>query len=143
MRFISSFAALCAGTFATSVAMAADPPNLVGTWKATGEAYASVRLGEANEHHPKYSDPNYGIPDHAWTIVFEEQKGRAFHGVSKSPKGHEEEFVGVVSFDGQRLLLAVAEGGIFAELLGDKMEWCYQDHQENRASVSCFIVAKE
>jgi hypothetical protein len=53
MKLVSGLTALGAGLFAASVAMAADPPDLVGTWKATGEAYASVRLGDANEHHPE------------------------------------------------------------------------------------------
>jgi hypothetical protein len=47
MKLISGLTALGAGLLSASIAMAADPPDLVGTWKATGEAYASVRLGEA------------------------------------------------------------------------------------------------
>ena len=143
MRIISGLAALGAGLFAASVAMAADPPDLVGTWKATGEAHASVRLGDGNEHHPEYDDPSFGSPEHAWAIVIKEQKGRAFHGVAQSPKGLEEEIVGVVSFDAEHLLISGDEAGLFGEILGDKIEFCFQDHEDDRAGVACFIAAKQ
>ncbi len=143
MRIISGLAALGAGLFAASVAMAADPPDLVGTWKATGEAHASVRLGDGNEHHPEYEDPSFGAPEHAWAIVIKEQKGRAFHGVAQSPKGLEEEIVGVVSFDAEHLIMAGDEAGLFGEILGDKIEFCFQDHEDDRAGVACFIAAKQ
>ena len=44
MRVISGFATLGAVLFATSTAFAADPPDLVGTWKGTGDAHAAVIL---------------------------------------------------------------------------------------------------
>jgi hypothetical protein len=143
MKIISGFAALGAGLFAASVALAADPPDLVGTWKVTDESYASIRLGEANEHHPEYRDPTFGMPEQAWTIVIKEQNGRAFHGVAQSAKGLEEEIVGVVSFDAEHLIMAADEAGLYGEILGDKIEFCFQDHEEDRASVSCFIAAKQ
>jgi hypothetical protein len=143
MRITSGLAAFGVGLIAASVAMAADPPDLVGTWKATGEAHASVRLGDGNEHHPEYDDPSFGAPEHAWAIVINEQKGRAFHGVAQSPKGIEEEIVGVVSFDAEHLLIAGDEAGLFGEVLGDKIEFCYQDHEDDRAGVACFIAAKQ
>jgi hypothetical protein len=105
-----------------------------------------LRCGSArlNENFPQYTHPNYGTLDDAWTIVFDEQKGRAFHGVSISPKGTKDEFVGVVSFDGQHLLISTDDGGIFADMLGGgRMEFCFQDQQEHRELVSCYIVAKE
>jgi hypothetical protein len=143
MKIISGIATLGAVLFVTSTAFAADPPDLVGTWKATGEAHASVRLGDGNEHHPEYDDPSFGTPEHAWTIVINEQKGRGFHGVAKSPKGGEEEIVGVVSFDAEHLIIAGDEAGLFGEVLGDKIEFCYQDHEDDRAAVACFIAAKQ
>ncbi len=143
MKIISGMAVFGAGLIAASVAMAAEPPDLVGTWKATGEAHASVRLGDGNDHHPDYDDPNFGSPEHAWTIVIAEQKGRAFHGVARSPKGGEEEIVGVVSFDAEHMIMSGEEAGLFGEIMGDKIEFCFQDHDDDRASVACFIAAKE
>ncbi|MBZ8133891.1 hypothetical protein CLD20_11485 [Afifella sp. IM 167] len=135
--------ALGAGLFAASVAMAADPPDLVGTWKATGEATASVHLGAANEHHDAYDEPSFGSAEYAWTMVINEQKGRAFHGVAQSPKGAEEEIVGVVSFDGESLLISGDNAGLFGEVVGDKIEFCFQDHASDRAAVACYLTAKQ
>lgn len=143
MRIISGIAVFGAGMLAGSVALAADPPDLVGTWKATGEAHASVRLGDGNQHHPEYDDPSFGSPENAWTIVIAEQNGRAFHGVAKSPKGGEEPIVGVISFDAEHLLISGNEAGVFGEIIGDKIEFCYQDHDDDRAHVACFVAAKQ
>ena len=143
MKLISGLTALGAGLLAASVAMAADPPDLVGTWKATGEAHASVRLGDDNDHTPEFTSPSFGTPQDAWTIVIAEQQGRGFHGVAKSPKGGEEQIVGVVSFDGEHLIMAGDEAGLFGEVLGDKIEFCYQDHEDDRAAVACFLAAKQ
>ncbi|HET7714529.1 MAG TPA: hypothetical protein VFK86_02775 [Bauldia sp.] len=143
MRIIRRLAVLGAGLIAAQAAFAADPIDLVGTWKATGEAHASIRLGDDNAHHPEYDTPSVGAPADAWTIVIKEQQGRAFHGVAQSPKGGEEEIVGVLSFDGEHMLIAGDEAGLFGEVLGDKIEFCYQDHEEGRASVACFIAAKQ
>jgi hypothetical protein len=143
MKIISGFAALGAGLLAASLAMAADPPDLVGTWKATGESYASVRLGDDNDHHPEYAAPSYGAPGEAWSVVIKEQKGRAFSGSALSPKGGEERIVGVVSFDAEHLIIAGDEAGMFGEIIGDKIEFCFQDHEDDRAGVACYIAAKQ
>jgi hypothetical protein len=144
MKLLSGLVALGAGLFAASVAMAADPPDLVGTWKATGEGHASIRLGEANDYNAATETPIFGSPENAWTIVIKEQKGRAFHGVAQSPKSGEEAIVGVVSFDGDHLLIAADEAGMFGEVLdANKIEFCFQDHEDHRAGVACVVAAKQ
>lgn len=144
MKLALALAALGAGVLAASTAFAADPPDLVGTWKATGESYASVRLGDDNDHHPEYATPSYGEPGDAWSMVIKEQKGRAFSGAAVSPKGAEERIVGVISFDGDHLIIAGDEAGLFGEVLeGNKIEFCFQDHEDDRAGVSCYVAAKQ
>jgi hypothetical protein len=147
MTFMRAFASLSAGVtvaaLGSAAAFAAESPNLVGTWKSTGEAHAAVRLGPANDHHPQYDKASIGQPGDAWTLVIESQEGRAFHGHAKSPKGKDEPIVGVVSFDAEHFLAAGGEAGLFGEFLGDKIEICYQDHEAERASVACFIAAKQ
>jgi hypothetical protein len=142
MKIINGLLAFGAGLLAASAAFAADPPDLVGTWKAT-EDYASIRLGVANDHHPQYATPSIAKPGEAWSIVIEGQEGRAFHGLAKSPKGGEEPIVGVVSYDAEHILISGAEAGLFGEIIGDKIEFCYQDHEDDRASVACYLAAKE
>lgn len=144
MRLGSGVAALGAGLLAASVAMAADPPDLVGTWTSTGEANASVSLGAAGEYSVATEEPSFDAAENAWSIVIAEQKGRAFHGVAKAPGGGEVELVGVVSFDGEELLISGPMYGVFGEFVGDgKIEFCYQDHRDDRAEVNCFVAAKE
>lgn len=143
MRILGGMAAFGVGLMIASVAMAADPPDLVGTWKATGESHGAVHLGDGNDHHPEYDEPTFGSLEHAWTIVIDEQKGRAFHGVARSPQGGEEEIVGVVRFNGKQLVIAGSVAGVFGEIFDDKIEFCFQDHDDGRASVACFVAAKE
>ena len=128
---------------AAGPAFAADPPDLVGTWKATGEAHAAVRVGDRTEHQPKYASPTFLTPDNVWTIEIKEQNGRGFHGVARSPRGSEEQIVGVVSYDAEHLIIAGEEAGLFGEVLGDKIEFCYQDHDDDLAAVACFLAAKQ
>jgi hypothetical protein len=143
MRITSGLAALGAGFLAASVAIAADPPDLVGTWKATGESHDSIRLGASNQS-PLAEEPTFQAEEHVWSIVITEQKGRAFHGVAKAPDGGEVELVGVASFDGEELLISGGTFGVFGEFVGDgKIEFCYQDHRDDRAEVDCFVAAKE
>ncbi len=143
-RFATRLAlAATAAAFSCGLALAADVPNIVGTWKATGEDYASVRLGAADDHNPQYATPTMGQPGDAWTIVIDTQQGRAFSGVAKPPKGDDEPIVGVISADGEHMLIAGNEAGMFGEFLGDKVEFCYQDQEPDRASVACFTAAKQ
>jgi len=146
MKIIRGFAAFSAGLLASSVAFAADPPDLVGTWKATGEANgaAGISLGAKSDHSPAAETPTFDDDGPSWDVVIKEQKGRAFHGVAKAPEGGEVELVGVVSFDGEELLISGTNYAVFGEVVGDgKIEFCYQDHRDDRAEVDCFVAAKE
>lgn len=135
--------AITALSLGVATATAANVPDMVGTWKLTGEMHASVRLGDDNDHHPEYAEPNFGSPGDAWTLVIEGQKGRAFHGYSMSPKGAKEPIVGVVSHNGQRVLISAMEAALHGEFVGADMEVCYMDHEDDRAAVACFMAAKE
>ena len=129
------------GTIIGSAA-AADVPDLVGAWKATENSFVAVRFGAENDHHPQFPDPVFASPEHVWSIVIDEQRGRAFHGKSVSPEGREEPLVGVVTSDGQRLIMAAEEAGLFGQVIDDKIEFCFQDHDPDRAGVACYIAVK-
>ncbi len=68
MKVISGFATLGAVLFATSTAFAADPPDLVGTWKGTGDAHAAVILGAIGQPRAEAAAPVFGKPDNEWTF---------------------------------------------------------------------------
>jgi hypothetical protein len=142
MKRTTGLAVFGASMLAAAAALAADPPDLVGTWKSTGD-HAAIVMGESTEHVPEFKTPTFRSPADAWTIVIKEQQGRAFHGVAQAPGGTEETIVGVVSADGEHLIMAGEEAGVFGEVLGDTIEFCFQDHDDDRAAVACFVAAKE
>ena len=143
-RFMQVWAAgLTAAALAVPMASAAELPDLVGTWKLTGEMQTSVRLGAESAHHPRYETPSIGVPADAWSVVIDEQKGRAFHGYALSPKGKQEPIVGVVSHNSEQLLISGMEAGLHGEIVGDEIEFCFMDHEPDRASVACWMGAKE
>lgn len=143
-RFMQVWAAaFTSAVLAIPVASAAELPDLVGTWKLTGEMQASVRLGEGSEHYPEFETPNFGAPADAWSVVIDEQKGRAFHGYALSPGGKQEPIVGVVSHNSEQLLISGMEAGVYGEIVGDEIEFCFMDHAPDRAGVACWMGAKE
>jgi hypothetical protein len=143
MKAIRAIASFGAGILVSGVALAADPPDLVGTWKAVPGTYASVRLGDNNDYHPEYKTPNFGVPDEAWSLIIESQNGRAFVGRAESPAGKGEPVVGVVSFDGTRLIMAAEEAGLFGTVDGNQIEICFQDQEDDRSGVSCYVAQKQ
>lgn len=143
MKVMTGIAALGAALLASGIAFAAEPPDLVGTWKALPGTYASVRLGGDNDYHPEFSSPDFGKPDEAWSIVVETQQGRAFSGKAVSPKGKSEAIVGVVSSDGKRLTMAANVAGLFGTIDGKQIEFCYQDQEGDRAGVACYVAERQ
>lgn len=143
MKAIRAIASFGAGILVSGAALAADPPDLVGTWKAVPGSYASVRLGDDNDYHPEYKTPSFGGPDEAWSLIIESQKGRAFVGRAVSPAGKGEPVVGVVSFDGTRLIMAADEAGLFGTVDGNQIEICFQDQEDDRSGVSCYVAQKQ
>ena len=136
--------ALLASATGAATSVSAEPPVLTGVWKADPATLAAVRLGEANDIHPEYSDPTYAAAEQIWSIEIKEQKGRAFHGVASSPKGFSVPFVGVISFDGEHFTGAADSGGYTGEILPDgQIDICYVDHEDGRSQVSCFVMAKQ
>jgi hypothetical protein len=143
-RFMKFWAAgLTAAALAIPVASAAELPDLVGSWKLTGEMQASIHLGEANAHHPEYEIPSVKAPADAWSVVIDEQKGRAFHGHALSPEGKQEPIVGVLSHNSEQLLISGLNAGLYGEIVGDEIEFCFMDHAPDRAGVACWMTAKE
>jgi len=87
--------------------LAGDTPDLTGDWHATGTMFV-VKDGDL------HVNKDVDIPGIAYTIS--RQEGRLIYGVKKFTRTvdgvqHEENFVGVISEDGDDLYLADHEAG--------------------------------
>jgi len=125
-------------------AVAADVPNLVGTWKAVDGEGVVVRYGAASEHNPEEKAPTIvSSTGQSWTIVVETQEGRAFHGHAVSPNGKKDIFVGVIHRDGEHLVLSGTDGEMEGEFDDGKLDLCWTDDLPGRAVVACWLLAKQ
>lgn len=125
-------------------AVAADVPNLVGTWKSVDAESVVVRFGVATEHNPEAATPTIVAPaGQGWTLVIEKQEGRAFHGYGQSPGGKKDTFVGVVHRDGDHVVIAASDGELTGEIDDGKLDVCWTDDRPGRAVVACWLLAKE
>jgi len=150
MPIVRGIATLAITLAAAFPALADDddrPLDLVGTWTSTGD-YAAVMLGAANDANPEFKTPTFMPQANSWSMTITEQQGRAFHGVARAPNGHEEPIVGVISRDNDHVIIAAEEAGVFGEVLDDddnelEIEFCYQDQQDGRAAVACYVARKQ
>ena len=121
-RFFTLTALFLALCLATPV-LAGDIPDLTGDWHATGSMFV-VKDGDL------HVNKDIDIPGAAYTIS--RQEGRLIFGVKKFTRTvdgvqHEENFVGVISEDGDDLYLAdheasyavgeIRDGGAVIELI--------------------------
>jgi|GEM_PF-2115645 hypothetical protein len=109
-----SFAALAGASHA------AEPeiPNILGTWKPSAGAY--TRSGTETKKSP----PAFFQQPLQNEIRFLEQKGRSFHGVTKSANGAELHLAGVISRDGKSFVISADKGIGTGTIEGGKIEYC-------------------
>ena len=109
-----SFAALAGASHA------AEPeiPNILGTWKPSAGAY--TRSGTETKKSP----PAFFQQPLQKEIRFLEQKGRSFHGVTKSANGAELHLAGVISRDGKSFVISADKGIGTGTIEGGKIEYC-------------------
>ncbi len=99
----------------------AEVPNIVGTW--TGQTTASV-YGSGG-HHPKDLGSAFNFRPIEMTYVFEQQKGRNFHGKLTS-RADSEILVGTFSRDNKTGIMVDLDGRFSFDLYEtNKMEVCY------------------
>jgi hypothetical protein len=122
-------------------AVAADVPDMVGTWKPTGES-AGARIGAARAGWAASSRPTFN-PTPRPSIIFEKQEGRGVSGYELLPDGSKDPFVGVFRRDGKQLLASTNVGIAMAEVSGNEMEWCWLDHLPLVAVAVCDVMKKE
>ncbi len=113
VRPLPFFAALILGLLAAVVAQAQAVPDLVGAWKSV--AHEGITTG--SRHFPK-NDPGPHFVSGAFVLRIERQEGRRFIGV-KSSEHHQENFMGVIGYDGATIHIIEDEGGFTGKLLPD------------------------
>lgn len=120
-----------------SPALAADVPNMVGTWDISGET-AGARAGKSQHGYAKGRglELNNGARN---IVIVEKQEGRAFGGKIIHPDGKADAWVGVIPADGKSLIGSTLRGTIDGRLLPDGFELCWVDNLNDLAAVSCDI----
>jgi hypothetical protein len=141
---LRSVAALSLVTlFAAAPASAADTPDLVGTWKTSGEM-PRAHWGSGNEHGlDAAATPTAKMVASDWSFVIEAQDGRAFYGHATSPKGTKETLVGVIRRDNKTLVLSGDNAGLEGLVEGNEMELCFADHASGKAHAFCTVMVKQ
>lgn len=107
-----------------ALAFAADgAPDLTGTW--TGQTYSIV--AGSGGHWPDSAGTFEKPALHEKDLVFEVtgQDGRRFWGTTSIAGGQAEPFIGQVTPDGARLVLADTDGYWEGPLSGDVFSFCY------------------
>jgi hypothetical protein len=137
MLLKSLAAASCLVVWA-AIAQAADAPNLVGTWKSTGE-FAAARAGQTR---PAFGEtPPFNNPKRA-SFVVEKQEGRGFSGYRLLPDGSKDACVGVLKRDGKQALVSCGNGKATLDFTGDVTELCFVDDLPDANIASCDVMRK-
>jgi hypothetical protein len=114
-------------------------PDLRGAWK--GESESIVSHG-GNPHHgtPPQSEPTLNsVP---FTLTIDKQDGRRFSGTFSSPRSAEA-IIGVISRNGQ-ILLVDSDGYGIGTLLGpNRLESCYLQIAPHGRVASCTEMTRQ
>jgi hypothetical protein len=123
------------------LARAASLPDMIGTWKPTGDT-AAARLGDAVSGWPATTKPAFNLQPRPYVVV-ETQQGREIAGYEVFADGGKEPFVGVFKRDGKNLLVSTMKGIAMVDVTKRDMEWCWMDNLPQVAVVSCDVMKKE
>jgi hypothetical protein len=111
---------------AMGIARAASLPDMIGTWKPTGET-AAARLGDAVSGWPANTKPAFNLQPRPYVVV-ETQQGHEIAGYEVFADGGREPFVGVFKRDGKELLVSTMKGIALVDMTQRDMEWCWMDN---------------
>jgi hypothetical protein len=114
MRSFASCVALCA--LVSVQAMAAEVPDVVGTWKIS------------NRPHPATSESREQSAELAsLTITISRQTSDSFSGTVVGPKRKPEQIVGSFRRDGKTFVYSSAKTAGVGQVVGDEMQICRTD----------------
>jgi hypothetical protein len=128
-------AVILAGALLLAAPAAAQPPDLIGTWKGTGFA---VRLGPS--HYRTTKDVEAAFPDKAveFTYVIKEQHGHRFAGEMTSERG-KRTFIGAMQQDNRGGIILDNDGQyIFTLIDPNTIDMCYSCQYPDNKRVACF-----
>ena len=125
----------------SAAALAAEPPNIVGTW--IPEKHVSARVGP-REGLPTYDKPMLTHDLHfAWKLIIQNQDGAAFAGENIGPSGKPTKIVGVFRLDGMHFVMATEGASATGEVMGDRLEICLTDNIPVYVAAGCTIYKRQ
>jgi hypothetical protein len=134
--------AMLAALFCTGTAQAAtNPPNVIGTWKPTGDS-AAARVGEALAGWAATPQADLTVR-FAPSVIVDQQQGRSVAGRLLLADGKTEPLVGVFKRDGKHIIMSSASGAATGDLFGGEIEWCWTDTVPSIIVAVCHMLRKE
>jgi hypothetical protein len=126
-------------------AMAADVPDLKGTWVPAEGAHiidGPTRHMESGTA-PVAADPTLHRDTSPFVFRFEGQDGRTFWGTMSSEKVSEK-LIGALSVDGKRFVLADEDGTFDGTVVdADTLDWCYTHVLPTSRVVGCGLLVRQ
>jgi len=142
MRIPSSIVTLAMLAATPCLAQAPAPagfPDLRGTWKGQSESIVS---NGGNPHHATPPENQPRLSSIPFTMTIDQQDGRRFSGTFSSPRSSEP-VIGVISHNGQ-ILLVDSDGYGTGTLLGpDRLESCYLQIGPQGRVASCTEMTRQ
>lgn len=118
----------------TSLAWAADPPNVTGVWKSNGDMVAA-RYGKGPYFDP--AKPTLYRDENVISYRIDVQDGRAFAGVVIGTGGKEAALAGVFQADGRSFLFSDSFGSGLGSFSDGRIELCWTDSLPDYVSAAC------
>ena len=137
MKNLSSIVGLSLAVMVGS-SLAADTPNIVGTWEATS-GYWSQTGTDSNPALAELSQKSV-----QQNIIIQVQQGNAFHGTTIRYSGESRNLAGVIGPDGRSLFFSIDYGagtGLLSED-GNQMRYCGTTIQVTRNFAFCTIFKR-
>ena len=114
--------------------------DLTGVW--SGKVEAGVSQGRQG-HEPEVVEPTFGNYELTFTLVIEQQEGRAIVGTWSSPN-HSEQIFGVLRRDNVSLLLVDEDSYFDGTLLTPtSMELCLVETHADAMGAWCLLLEKQ
>ncbi len=114
MRLLASSVALCA--LVSAQAMAADVPDVVGTWKISHRRQPQIT--ESREQSAELA---------SLTVTISRQTSDSFSGTVVGPRRKPEQIIGSFRRDGKTFVYSSAKTAGVGQVVGDEMQICRTD----------------
>lgn len=129
-----------------ALALAQDAPDLKGKWTGQTHSIVAGKGGHWPESAGTFEKP--GLFEKDMTLAITGQEGRRFWGVTTIGGGAQatsEPFIGELTPDGKRLVIADTDGTWDGPLDGDTFSFCYTQAggPSNSSVVSCTAVKRQ